>query len=66
MSDTFNIKSVQVDGDNKVTARTHALNKVRQITSAELFSGGKELVIEHANERYVLRHTNQGKLILTK
>jgi hemin uptake protein HemP len=40
--------------------------KTRRISSAELFAGSKELLIDHANDSYVLRHTNQGKLILTK
>jgi len=38
----------------------------REITSAELFGGGRELHIRHADEIYTLRQTNKGKLILTK
>lgn len=38
----------------------------RQIRSDELFSGQREVVIEHAGEFYLLRHTSKGKLILTK
>jgi hemin uptake protein HemP len=34
--------------------------------SKELFSGSRELVIEHTGDEYRLRITNQGKLILTK
>ncbi len=37
-----------------------------RITSDELFSGGKELVIDHAGEEYRLRLTSKGRLILTK
>lgn len=66
MSNAFNTNPSQVDTDNKATARPFALHKLRTISSAELFAGARELVIEHVNERYVLRHTNQGKLILTK
>lgn len=66
MTNALIINPVPVDSDNKFTTRPLVPYKTRRITSAELFSGGKELVIEHASERYVLRHTNQGKLILTK
>jgi hemin uptake protein HemP len=38
----------------------------REITSAELFGGGREIHIRHADEVYTLRQTNKGKLILTK
>ena len=40
--------------------------KRRQIRSDELFSGRREVLIEHAGEIYSLRHTSKGKLILTK
>ncbi len=38
----------------------------REITSAELFAGGREIHIRHADEVYTLRQTSKGKLILTK
>jgi hemin uptake protein HemP len=38
----------------------------RQIRSDELFSGQREVLIEHAGEVYSLRQTSKGKLILTK
>lgn len=38
----------------------------REITSAELFAGGREIHIRHAEEIYTLRQTSKGKLILTK
>jgi len=38
----------------------------REITSAELFAGGREINIRHADGIYTLRQTNKGKLILTK
>lgn len=39
---------------------------VARYTSKILFSGAREIVIEHAGDEYRLRLTNQGKLILTK
>ena len=38
----------------------------REITSVELFAGGREIHIRHADETYTLRQTSKGKLILTK
>jgi hemin uptake protein HemP len=37
----------------------------RRITSAELFAGARELIIEHHGRLYLLRITQNGKLILT-
>ena len=37
-----------------------------EIDSAQLFAGTKEVLIRHAGERYTLRQTSKGKLILTK
>ncbi|MDD5578576.1 MAG: hemin uptake protein HemP [Methylobacter sp.] len=37
-----------------------------RLQSTELFSVGREVIIEHAGEEYRLRLTRQGKLILTK
>jgi hemin uptake protein HemP len=34
--------------------------------SHELFSGQRELIIQHMGQSYRLRQTQQGKLILTK
>jgi len=39
---------------------------MRLYRSADLFDGQTEVLIEHAGERYRLRCTRQGKLILTK
>lgn len=39
---------------------------LKRLSSRELFSAGREVVIEHAGYEYRLRLTNQGKLILTK
>lgn len=38
----------------------------REITSAELFGGWREIHIRHADGLYTLRLTARGKLILTK
>ena len=38
----------------------------RRIRSSELLAGEREILIEHSGETYRLRHTSQGKLILTK
>ena len=38
----------------------------KRINSAELFAGAREVLIDHSGETYRLRHTSQGKLILTK
>ena len=48
-------------GDGRRPARGE-----RSVVSAELFAGAKEVVIEHEGERYRLRCTSRGKLILTK
>jgi hemin uptake protein HemP len=37
----------------------------RRISSADLFSGAREIVIEHDGRHYQLRITQNGKLILT-
>jgi hemin uptake protein HemP len=41
-------------------------SRKREITSAELLGGAREIRIHHANEIYTLRRTSKGKLILTK
>lgn len=39
---------------------------IRVYPSQRLFQGGNIVWIEHEGERYTLRRTRQGKLILTK
>jgi len=39
--------------------------RARRISSAELFSGAREIVIDHDGRHYYLRITQNGKLILT-
>ena len=36
------------------------------VSAEELFAGQREICIEHDGERYVLRITRRGKLILQK
>jgi hemin uptake protein HemP len=38
----------------------------REVESAALLAGGRELLIRHGSEVYTLRQTSKGKLILTK
>jgi hemin uptake protein HemP len=38
----------------------------RVISAQELFAGAREICIEHAGERYLLRVTRRNKLILQK
>jgi len=40
--------------------------KTLRLKAAELFRAGQVVFIEHAGERYQLRLTRKGKLILTK
>ncbi len=42
------------------------LSRVKRLTTHQLFSNAKEVMIDHLNETYVLRITKQNKLILTK
>jgi len=37
-----------------------------RIDSRELLQGSREVVIQHGDQEYRLRHTQNGKLILTK
>jgi hemin uptake protein HemP len=36
------------------------------VSARELFAGAREICIEHEGDRYVLRITRRGKLILQK
>lgn len=47
--------------------RTVAMNASRQrVDSRELLQGERELIIQHGDQEYRLRHTQNDKLILTK
>jgi len=37
-----------------------------ELSSTQLFGGAQAVVIRHDGERYTLRRTSKGKLILTK
>jgi hemin uptake protein HemP len=39
---------------------------VREVRSEDLFNGSNVVLIRHADAIYTLRHTSNGKLILTK
>ncbi|MCG8695872.1 MAG: hemin uptake protein HemP [Minwuiales bacterium] len=39
---------------------------LRTVRSADLFANAREIVIDHCGDRYRLRCTSKGKLILTK
>lgn len=41
-------------------------DKPGEVDSKQLFADGNELFIRHDGERYTLRRTSKGKLILTK
>lgn len=43
-----------------------AVPEARMVTTDALFQSARSLVIEHGGERYILRLTRNGKLILTK
>lgn len=57
--------------DNECTINTSKERELpdmpaKTITSAELFATRREIVIQHAGEKYRLRITSNGELILTK
>lgn len=43
-----------------------AARKPLEVPSTQLFGGTQAIVIHHDGERYTLRRTSKGKLILTK
>ncbi|WP_047538069.1 hemin uptake protein HemP [Methylotenera versatilis] len=42
------------------------MTRIKRLTTEQLFTNVKEVMIEHLNETYILRITKQNKLILTK
>jgi hemin uptake protein HemP len=46
--------------------KSQGTQNTRVLRSADLLGQGKEVVIDHDGERYLLRFTSKGKLILTK
>ena len=60
----------EATGTEKLPAKgagiTPATAERREIESAALLAGGRELLIRHGCDVYTLRQTSKGKLILTK
>jgi hemin uptake protein HemP len=54
------------DREHKIWDEVKEVLLTKKLTSKELFSNKKEVMIEHQNETYILRITKQNKLILTK
>ena len=51
---------------DQVSEKDIKMTRIKRLTSEQLFTNVKEVMIEHLNETYVLRITKQNKLILTK
>jgi hemin uptake protein HemP len=49
-----------------VESRAGESKAPKVVSASELFAGAREICIEHEGERYVLRITRRGKLILQK
>ncbi|RMF11445.1 MAG: hemin uptake protein HemP [Alphaproteobacteria bacterium] len=43
-----------------------ASGSARTFQSTEIFADAQEIIIEHEGDKYRLRRTSKGKLILTK
>jgi len=52
--------------DEPPTAEPTTSSAVRYMSSADLFGGAAEVVIEHGPHRYRLKTTSRGGLILSK
>jgi hemin uptake protein HemP len=50
----------------EAAANNTAADKMGEVDSRQLFADAKALFIRHDGERYTLRLTSKGKLILTK
>ncbi len=51
---------------DQVSEKDIKMTRIKRLTSEQLFTNVKEVMIEHLNETYILRITKQNKLILTK
>ena len=60
------VDTIQITDSSESVRKNTPVTASKNISSAQLFGGARELVIEHAGAAYRLRLTNQGKLILTK
>jgi hemin uptake protein HemP len=56
---------VAIVADN-ISDKDVKMTRIKRLTSEQLFTNVKEVMIEHLNETYILRITKQNKLILTK
>lgn len=56
----------QIDGDTSRLRQDTRRDVERVVSSTQLLDPGGRLIIEHRGERYALRETRLGKLILTK
>lgn len=56
----------QIDGDASRLRQDSRRDVERVVSSTQLLDPGGRLIIEHRGERYALRETRLGKLILTK
>lgn len=51
---------------DQITDKDIKMTRIKRLTTEQLFTNVKEVMIEHLNETYILRITKQNKLILTK
>ena len=55
-----------VPGDRAQASAPQTEGDVRYVSSAELFAGAREVVIQHDHHRYRLKITSKGGMILNK
>jgi hemin uptake protein HemP len=58
--------NVVMVADESKDSSDFKISQIKRLTTEQLFSNVKEVMIEHRNETYILRITKQNKLILTK
>ena len=56
----------KANSESSVLVSAAPSERAKRIDSSALFSGQREVVIDHGGAAYLLRITGQGKLILTK
>ena len=59
-------KNIPSQFSNSEETKDNESSTIQRTTTDALFAGHKELIIEHGDEKYRLRITSKGKLILTK
>lgn len=65
MTRPASVTSLQPDAPQATASRAPKTAR-RTLASEALLNGQREVLIEHDGEIYSLRHTRNGKLILTK